>query len=397
MTVDLIAVRLPPGPDFVSVMDRIWEAGDAILPLPWRAPDTYVRQIVRTLSPTALVQPDGEGLGTRRLPRGVPVPRGTAVVVATSGSSGAPKGVELTHAALTASTRASVRRLGCARGEAWLGCLPVAHVAGLQTVLRSRAVGVDPVLHERFDVEAIGRARRVEWMSLVPTQLARLLDAGIDLSRFRGILLGGAAPPAGLLERAAEAGASVTVSYGMTETCGGCVYDGEPLDGVEVESLPDGRLRIRGPVLARGYRSDPAATREVFRDGWFLTSDLGRVEDGRVHVHGRADDVIISGGENVAPEPVAAALRELTAVADAAVIGRPDDEWGQRVVAVIVPADPASPPSLGELREAASELLPAAALPRELWTVPALPRDGMGKLSNAALHALVDGGPESRD
>lgn len=392
---DLIAVRMPPGDAFVSVLDRIWAAGDAVLPLPWRAPDRLVQTAVRALSPTAMVQPDGTGgLRTQRLPHAAPASPGTALVVPTSGSGGSPKGVEISHAALTASTRASVRRLGCEQGEAWLGCLPVAHIAGIQTILRSRATGADPVLHERFDVRAVERATRVAWVSLVPTQLLRLLEADVDLSRFRGILLGGAAAPESLLERAADAGAEVTVSYGMTETCGGCVYDGVPLDGVEVASLRDGRLRIRGPVLARGYRGDPAATREVFRDGWFLTGDLGRVDDdGRVHVHGRRDDVIVTGGENVAAEHVAAVLRALPAVSDAAVLGRPDEEWGQRVVAVIVPSDPAAAPSLDDLRTAAAESLPPAALPRELWTVAELPRDAMGKIPRDALRSLVEREP----
>lgn len=390
MTVDLIAVRLPPGEAFLSVLDRIWSAGDAILPLPWRAPDRVVQEIVRTQSPTALIQPAGDGkLATRRLPHGAPVPQGTALVVVTSGSTGTPKGVELSHAALTASTRASVRRLGCEQGEVWLGCLPVAHIAGFQTILRSRAQGVDPVLHERFDPRAIARETRVSWISLVPTQLGRLLDAGIDLARFRGILLGGAKAPRALLERAEEAGARITVSYGMTETCGGCVYDGVPLDGVEVEPLHDGRLRVRGPVLARGYRGDAAATRRAFRDGWFITSDVGRVVDGEVEVFGRADDVIVTGGEKVVAGRVAEALRSLPVVADAAVVGRPDEEWGELVVAVVVPADPDDPPALDELRETLAGDLPPAALPRALAVVAELPRDGLGKLTRDVLGELA--------
>lgn len=386
MTVDLIAVRLPPGAAFVSALDRIWAAGDAILPLPWRAPDRTVQEIVRTLSPTALLQPDGGGkLVTQRLPHGTPVPQGTALVVVTSGSTGAPKGVELSHAALTASTRASVRRLGCERGEVWLGCLPVAHIAGFQTILRSRAGGVDPVLHERFDPRAIARETRVSWISLVPTQLGRLLEAGTDLARFRGVLLGGAKASHSLLERAEQAGARVTVSYGMTETCGGCVYDGIPFEGVEIGSLHDGRLRIRGPVLARGYRGDSAATGRAFRDGWFVTSDLGRVVDGKVEVFARADDVIVTGGEKVVARHVAEALRSLSVVADAAVVGRPDEEWGELVVAIVVPADPDDPPSLDELRSALERDLPPASLPRALGVVDDLPRDELGKLSREAL------------
>ena len=392
MTGRLIAVRLPPGDTFVRVLDQVWEAGDAMLPLPWRAPNRVVQTILRALSPTAVVSPEaGGGIATRRLPHGAPVPQGTALVIVTSGSTGAPKGVELTHAALTASTRASVRRLGCERGEAWLGCLPVAHVAGIQTILRSRALGADPILHERFDVRAIARETRPSWVSLVPTQLGRLLDEGVDLARVRGVLLGGAAAPPELLERARDAGVAITRSYGMTETCGGCVYDGVPLDGVEVEALHDGRLRIRGPVLARGYRGDDAQTARAFRDGWFLTSDLGRVVDGHVEMHGRSDDVIVTGGENVPAEQVARALRDLDAVADAAVVGRPDEEWGQIVTAVVVPDDPAAPPALDELRDALGDVLGPAALPRALRIVDEIPRDELGKARRDAVRELAEG------
>ncbi len=208
------------------------------------------------------------------------------------------------------------------------------------------------------------------------------------MSRFERVLLGGAAAAPELLDRARAAGAEVVVSYGMSETCGGCVYDGRPLDGVEVE-LRDGRIRVRGEVLFAGYRGeapDPA----VDDDGWFTTGDLGGFdEDGTLRVLGRADDVIISGGENVPVAAVEDVLRRAPGVAEVAVAGRPDLEWGQVVVAVVVPTEPSASPSRETLRTHVRATHPAAWAPREVLVVEALPRDAMGKVGRAALDQLV--------
>ena len=266
------------------------------------------------------------------------------------------------------------------------------HVAGLLVWLRSRALGTDPVLQDGFDVDAVANETRTQHVSLVPTMLARLLDAGADLSRFDTVLLGGAAPPPGLLTRAREAGVNVVTLYGMTETCGGCVYDGLPLDGVEVRVADDGRIWLAGETLMRGYRGGAELTAAVFHDGWLRTSDVGRLDDdGRLEVLGRADDVIVTGGENVPAAVVARLLRTHAKVADAAVVGRPDDEWGEVVVAVCVPQDPDDPPSLTELRHHVLASMPAHAAPRERWLVDALPRNDMGKVSATELQRLVAG------
>jgi o-succinylbenzoate---CoA ligase len=225
----------------------------------------------------------------------------------------------------------------------------------------------------------------------VPTQLGRLLDAGVDVARFRTILLGGARPDAMLLGRAVMAGARVVVSYGMSETCGGCVYDGIPFDGVDLDLADDGRIRLRGPVLATAYRDTDGDRPIAGDDGWFTTSDLGELVDGRLQVLGRADDVVISGGENVPVAAVAGRLRDHPGVADAVVTGRPDPEWGEVVVAVVVPRDPAAPPTLDELRAAVRGTYPAAFAPRHLVVVEALPRDGMGKIRADAVAALAAG------
>ena len=244
------------------------------------------------------------------------------------------------------------------------------------------------------DTAAVGDLD-VEHVALVPSQLERLLTLGAPVERFTTILLGGGPASSGLLARAATAGARVVRSYGMTETVGGCVYDGVPLDGVEVAvGRTDRVIRLRGPVLLRGYRQRDGrgrirSTPALDHDGWFRTSDLGRRSHGRLEVLGRADDVLVSGGENV---PVPAVLERLLShpgVADAAVLPVDDERWGQVPVAVVVPRDPATPPSLEQLRAHVRRDASAAYAPARLLVLPALPRDGMGKLSLTQLERLV--------
>jgi O-succinylbenzoic acid--CoA ligase len=184
----------------------------------------------------------------------------------------------------------------------------------------------------------------------------------------------------------------VVTTYGMTETCGGCVYDGLPLDGVRVAAGPDGRIRIAGPVLFTGYRDRRGLAPAAAPGGWFVTSDLGSVgPSGRLTVRGRADDVINTGGDKVVAAEVAAVLESCPAVRAAAVFGRPDDEWGERVTAVVVPADPAAPPDLGLLRAHVRRVLPASAAPRELRVVPELPLLPSGKPDLRRLRATDPG------
>jgi O-succinylbenzoic acid--CoA ligase len=225
------------------------------------------------------------------------------------------------------------------------------------------------------------------YTSLVPTQLRRFLSGEADALRaFDAILVGGAATDADLLDRARDEGARVVTTYGMTETAGGCVYDGEPLDGVRVR-VTDG-IELAGPTLALGYRLDPDGTAEAFADGWFRTRDAGEYSDGRLTVTGRLDDVVVTGGVNVAPAAVEAALRAHPAVADAVVFGRPDEEWGQRVVAAVVPA-PGADPTLEALRPWVAERLGGPAAPRELHTVAVVPTLHTGKPDRRAVAALI--------
>jgi len=229
-----------------------------------------------------------------------------------------------------------------------------------------------------------------EYVSLVPAQLRRMLDAGAGLSAFGMILLGGAAIPSGLLTGARAAGARVITTYGMSETCGGCVYNGLPLDNVGVRTDPAGRIQVTGPVLFSGYRNRPDLTaRALDEDGWFTTSDLGQVSaDGRVSVQGRSDEMINTGGHKVAPTEVAAILESVPSVREAAVFGEHDSHWGERVTAVVVPASFSAPPGLGELRAAVRQKLPAHAAPRALIIVRAMPLLPSGKPDLAALRGL---------
>jgi O-succinylbenzoic acid--CoA ligase len=250
---------------------------------------------------------------------------------------------------------------------------------------------------ERLDPAAPGLgAPGCAYASLVPTQLRRMLDAGADLAALRAILVGGAAVPAGLISAARAAGARVVTTYGMSETCGGCVYDGVPLDGVRVRTGADGRIRLGGPVLFSGYRNRPDLTAAAVDDGWFVTSDVGRLDSGgRLTVRGRADEMINTGGEKVAPAEVAAILEGCPAVREAAVFGEPDPEWGERVTAAVVPTDPAAPPGLADLRAAVRQRMPAHAAPKALILVTAIPLLPSGKPDPAALRSLSarDRGP----
>lgn len=398
----LHAVR-GPASAVVPWLAATWAAGDAALVLPADAPPARVDALLTRLRPATVTDLTGHqeptrpvALATTPVPPGtvseLPDPQPTAaevrLVVATSGSTGEPKGVELTAAALEAATRSSLARLGAVPGERWALALPLHHVAGIAVVRRAWALGTDPVL---VPSRAALAAVAAEHVALVPTQLARALDDGVDLARFRSILLGGARPPRSLLARAREAGARVVVSYGMTETAGGCVYDGVPLDGVEVAVGADGRIRIGGPMLLQAYRGVPTATTPAFEGGRLVTGDLGRWRDGRLEVLGRADEVAVSGGENVALPAVDEALRTHPSVADAAASTQLDPEWGEVVVAVVVPRDPDTAPTLDELRAHVRAELPASHAPRALKLVDALPRDALGKLARAELAQLAGG------
>jgi len=367
----------------MAAVERALAGGPAVLPLAPELPDAEVRRVLDALAPDELVTSSG----TVMLPAGPPVGTDVAAVVLTSGSTGQPKGAQLTRGALQAAARAGLARLGAGPGERWLACLPPSSIGGLQVLVRSLLAGTPPVLVSRFSPAAFGASDEAALTALVPTMLARLLDQGVALRRFRHILLGGAAASAGLLGRARQAGASVVETYGMTETAGGCVYDGRPLEGVDVDVRDDGRILVRGPMLYSGYREqpDPPLADALPVDGWFVTGDLGRwAVDGRLQVLGRADDVIVTGGENVAAARVVELLTAHPSVAEVAVIGRPDPEWGSRVVAFVVPAG-GTVATLEELRAFVKGRAPASHAPRQVVVVDRLPLLPSGKVDRAAL------------
>ncbi len=311
------------------------------------------------------------------------------LVVATSGSSGEPKRVVLSRAALRASAAATEARLGGA-GQ-WLLNLPPEYVAGLQVLFRSVRSGSTPVVQAGDFVEAAAlMTGERRYVSLVPTQLRRMLDSPADVQALRDfdrVLVGGAAVPADLKAAAAGHGVHVVATYGMSETCGGCVYDGVPLDGVAVAVGTDGRVRIGGPVLFERYDGRPELTAEALRDDWFVTQDLGRIDaDGRLEVLGRADDVVVSGGVKVPTPAVATRLREHPDVAEVEVVGVPDVEWGERVVAVVV-----GRLDLDEARDWVSAVHPRAWAPQQLLQIDEIPLLDRGKVDRRRLRELADG------
>lgn len=392
------------------------------------------------------------------------VPDDVALVVRTSGSTGVPRDVLLSAAALRASGEATAARLG-GHGR-WLLALPPVHVAGVQVLVRSLLAGTEPVVLAPgpFRADAFERAVREldppgtggpggpqgtparvtgststapggpaapgrRYTSLVPTQLHRLLASpgALDALRtFDAVLVGGAATAAGLLADARAAGVRVVTTYGMSETCGGCVYDGVPLDGVEVDVDPaDGRVLLAGPVLATGYRDRPDLDAEAFVERgdrrWLRTGDLGELvavgpsspavpggtpagpatvspaphgspPAGAGHVLrvlGRADDVLVTGGAKVAPAAVERVVGALDGVADVCVVGLPDPEWGQSVTAVLVLHDGARAPAHDDVRAAVARSLGHAAAPRAVVVVESLPLRGPGKPDRAAVARLA--------
>jgi O-succinylbenzoic acid--CoA ligase len=360
----LVALDLAAGPPFVEALQRAWDDGDAALPLDGRLPPAARIALADALGASVVIDSEGR----HRREQGRPVEPGDALVLPTSGTTGAPKGVVLTHDALDAHAESVHTRLEVdpAR-DRWLACLPLAHIGGLGVVVRALRTDTPLDVHAGFDAAEVVRAAEAgaTLVALVPTALDRLGSAP-----FRQVVLGGGADPT-------TRPANVVHTYGMTESGGGVVYDGRPLPGVEVR-IADEEIQVRTPTLLRAYRdgTDPRTT-----DGWYPTGDLGALDgDGALTVFGRRDDLIVTGGENVWPHMVEAALVGAPGVAEVVVTGHPDPEWGQRVVAYVVVAPHHPLPTLDSLRAHAKTTLPAYAAPREVVVVDELARTALGKV-----------------
>lgn len=373
---DRVALALAPGEDLIVALHGCLLAGAIAVPI-----DVRLGPEERAMRAAGSVHVIDEPLrGGSTVAPAHPEPDHVATVMHTSGTTASPRPVELTYRNWQASAAGSALALGLDSRERWLCAMPLAHVGGLSIPIRSAIYGTTVVVHDRFDAAAVARAladreQGITLISLVPTMLSRLLDEGLSRPpTLRWALLGGGPIAAGLLSRAAAAGIPVAPTYGMTETCSQVATHGWPLAGVEVSLAPGPE---RGEILVRG---DVVAPGAVSEDGWLHTGDLGAFDrDGRLRVTGRIADTIITGGENVAPAEVEEVLLEHPAVADAAVHARPDEEWGEAVVATVVLEDGAAP-SADELRAHCAHRLAAFKVPKAIAFARTLPRTASGKL-----------------
>lgn len=360
------------------------------------------RAVLRGLRGAVLGAGPAIALGGLGLPEEVPA--GTAVVVTTSGSTGYPKSVALSRSALTASALATAARIG---DGAWLLALPPGYIAGVQVLVRSLVAGREPaILSGSFSAPAFAAAAAAmassvggvavpSYTSLVPAQLQTVLDdpaATRALAGFEAVLVGGQALAPALAARAADAGARIVRTYGSSETAGGCVYDGIPLEGVGIRVV-DGEVHLSGPTLADGYLGDPALTARTFETDaagirWYRTGDLGTLEDGRLRITGRADNVIVSGGVNVSLDRVERVVRALPGLSDAVVVAVSDARWGQASI-VVTDYSPADHAAIEAVRAAVEAELGKAARPRGILIVDAIPLLASGKPDRAALATLA--------
>ncbi len=313
------------------------------------------------------------------------VPDRVSVVIATSGSTGNPKEVGLSSGALLASARSSNAFLGAKFGDTWSLLLPLTHIAGLNVLIRSMELGTTPL-----DLREAKRYPNANFTAIVPTQLFRALNGDdvllTHLKNCTAVLVGGAALSQEVRQQAMENSINVVETYGMSETCGGCVYNGLPLNGVDVEISAEGLIRIRGPVLATGYLNDEGSWQSACIDGWFTTNDLGTISDGKLSVIGRADDVIISGGENISLTAVEKVLSAAFPHIESVAFGVPDSEWGS---ALHIACAGGSHPSEKEISSVLALSLGDLAKPKGVLFLEKLPLISIGKVDRAALAQIV--------
>jgi O-succinylbenzoic acid--CoA ligase len=371
-----VALELAPGEDYVVALHACILAGAAAVPVDLRLsePERAARRSRAQLTVDAPLSPaDRAGFPVTSGPDDGPQP---LAVMHTSGTTSAPKPIVLSYGNFFASALGSAVALGLDPDERWLCPMPLTHVGGLSIPIRSTIYATTVVLHGRFETEAVlnelmDPARRITLVSLVPTMLARLLDAGLQHPpALRWALLGGGPIAPALLQRAERAGVPVAPTYGMTEACSQIATFGYPLPGVDVRTSAD-EIIVRGPIVSADV---------VDEHGWLHTGDLGAFDDrGRLRIIGRTSDTIVTGGENVAPAEVEAALLEHPDIADAGVHGRPDEEWGEVIVAKVVPR-PGAAVSAEGLREFCAGRIARYKVPKSIELVAELPRTGSGKL-----------------
>jgi O-succinylbenzoic acid--CoA ligase len=386
------ALTMHPRREQVVLAHALMKVGATMLPLSPRLTDAEREVIVTAEEPIVDLDDPGELTQTEAdLPLlGEHDMDDLCARVLTSGSSGAPKPIGLTYGNFLWNAVGSGFNIGVDPADRWLCCVPLSHIAGLGIVMRSVIYGTAAVIHDGFDVDQVRAAlesEEIAVVSLVATMLTRLLEAGVDLSGPRAILVGGGPVPEGALEEAIAKGATVVQTYGLTETCSQVTTlapadarrklgsAGRPLLTTHLR-IQEGEILIQGPTVAPG-RADA--------DGWLHTGDLGRIdEEGFLYVVDRIDDLIVSGGENVVPAEVEEVLLRHPEVADAAVIGREDPEWQQAVTAVVVLVS-GSEITPDDLRRHCSESLAGFKVPKRVELAAALPRTPSGKLMRRAL------------
>lgn len=312
------------------------------------------------------------------------VPSAVALVVETSGSTGGPKEVGISAKAILASAKASNEYLGAKFGQVWSLLLPLTHVAGINVLVRSLELGTTPI-----DLREAKQFPKADFTAMVPTQLFRALNGDSQLlehlKNCQAVLVGGAALPASISQSAKDAGIKIVTTYGMTETCGGCVYDGFPIAGVEIDTT-DGMIKIKAPMLADSYLNDEKTWKNSFVDGWFVTNDLGTFVDGKLTIFGRADDIIISGGEKISLSAVENALQESFKENEFAAFAIPDAEWGNALHIAIAGEHPIT---TQEITSCLEEALGVVAKPKGFLILSTLPMIGVGKVDQKALAQAV--------
>jgi len=385
---DIVATTLPPSLAFTALLHGAPRTGAALLPLDARSDADRRAEWMRVAGAGLLVARPLEADPVSRQVTGGRDPSAALTVVLTSGTSGEPRPIALSLANHEASAAAAALALGSDPDDRWLCPLPLFHVGGLAVLVRCARSATTAVLHDRFDLDRVATelAGGVTLVSLVPTMLGRLRDAGLEATPgLRAALLGGGPVAPGLIAWARERGIPVRCTYGLTETCSQVAVSepgeraGAAVRGARLEIAPGGEIFVAGPMVA---------TSAIGGDGWLHTGDSGHIDrEGNLHVTGRIKDLIVSGGENVAPAAVEAVLLGHPAVADVGVVGISDAEWGEVVVAAVVERAPAPD---AELLDLCRRTLAPHAVPKSVHRLAELPRNPAGKLLRGELADRLD-------